>query len=171
VFSILSILKVSDPKLISQIIYPDSNNPHSSRVTTQKHLNQLVAEGKIKRGQGFYSTLDYTGSYNDHDKSITEAIATLLKLKLPISAHREVSFKNGRRADLVVLIGKNGKALCAIIECVNKETPQYLRDKLESYRIWDGEELSELFGIPIPYFTVVVKPDGFEKFIKEVSGE
>jgi len=171
VLSILTLLKVATVKTISSILYPDSKNPHSSVVQTQKQLNVLVATGKLKRGHHWYAVNEYEGQFLEHDQKRTEVIARLIRLKLPISVFTEVSFPIGIRSDVVVLIGRNGKAICSIIEICNKETEKYLQMKLNALKNWTGtnEALSKLFGCHIPTFSVVVSKnqtdDGFSKMI------
>jgi hypothetical protein len=172
---VLSILKVATAKIISSIIYPNSTNPHSSVVQIQKQLNILVQTGKIIRGAGWYALPEYEGSYLDHDRLLTSLIARLIILKLPISVYREVSFPIGIRSDLVALIGKNGKALCVVIEACNNETDEYLQMKLNLWKTWEGANraLSELFQANIPNFSVVISrnqpDDGFSKLIGELK--
>jgi hypothetical protein len=168
---LLSLLKVSDAKTVSSIIYPDSKNPHSSVVQTQRQLNILVDTGKIKRGIGWYAVPGYEGQYLDHDKHRTSIIAQLIRIKLPISVYTEVSFPIGIRSDIVALLGRNGKGLCVVIEVVNTETPEYLQMKLNAWKNWSGatEALSNLFNCRIPSFSIVVSrnqpDDEFTKFI------
>ena len=174
---IIEVLKVSSAKTVSQILYPDSTNPHSKIVQVQKQLNTLVGLGKIKRGSGWYSTLDYQGEFKSggHDRLLTALIAQLLCLKLPVTVFREISFPVGIRSDLVALIGKNGKALCVVIEACNNETDEYLQMKYNLWKSWEGANraLSELFKANIPHFSVVISrnqpDDGFSKLIGELK--
>lgn len=123
-YSLIQLLKVAPAKTISSIIYPDSKNPHSSTVQTQKQANTLVLLGKIKRGTGWYAVNEYEGNYGEHDRLLTELIARLARLKLPLSVYREHSFPIGIRSDLVVLIGKGNKAICGVIEAKNQNETQ-----------------------------------------------
>lgn len=177
VMQILSLLKVATAKIISLILYPDSTNPHSSVVQTQKQLTILVQTGKIIRGTGWYALPEYRGSYLEHDRLRTSVIARLIFLKLPISVYTEVSFPIGIRSDIIVLIGNVGKAICAVIEVANNETPEYLNQKITAWKNWTEapQHLSNLFKTPIPYFTIVTQGIShplavdFEKFIEEVK--
>lgn len=170
VFKIIETLKVAPAKTFSQILYPNSPNPHSKTVQVQKQLNTLVALGKIKRGKGWYSTLDYEGEYKKHDQEITHCIAELLKLNYPISIYRERSLTGGIRPDIIGLIGRNGKALCFIVEVCISEEDAYLQQKAIFWK--HHNPLEEVFGIKIPHFTLVVHgkthPEmlTFEDFIK-----
>lgn len=156
--SIITILRVSDTRTVSTILYPDSKNPHSAVVQTQKHLNALVMQGKLRRGSGFYALPEYRGEYKEHDRAVTKCIARLVLTKLPISIYREVSFPVGLRSDAVGLIGKDGKAICFVLEVANTEEPEYLNKKAVIWKNWNGatDAFSELFKTPIPYFTLVV---------------
>jgi hypothetical protein len=143
----LSLLKVSDAKTVSSIIYPDSTNPHSSVVQTQKQLNILADTGKLIRGKGWYALPSYRGSNPLHDRLITSVIARLILLKLPISVYREVSFPIGIRSDIIVLLGKNSQALCVVIEVANNETPEYLNQKITAWKNWaeGGEKCLKVY--------------------------
>jgi hypothetical protein len=170
VYRLIDTIKVATAKTVSQIIYPDSPNPHSKTVQVQKQLNTLVGLGKIKRGKGFYSTLDYEGEFKEHDQEITRCIAELLKLNYPISIYRERSLRGGIRPDIIGLIGKEGKALCFIVEVCISEEDSYLEKKLIFWK--HHNPLEEVFGFNIPHFSLVVHgkthPEmlDFENFIK-----
>jgi hypothetical protein len=175
---VLSILRVATAKIISSILYPDAKNPHSKIVQTQRQLNTLVLLGKIKRGPGWYAVNEYKGNYGEHDRLLTELTARLARLKLPISVYREHSFPIGIRSDLVILIGKGNKAICAVIEAKNQnETPAYLAQKITAWLHWTEapQYLSNLFGTNIPHFSIITEGIShplavdFQKFIKEVS--
>jgi hypothetical protein len=177
---ILKILKVASAKTISFILYPDSKNPHSDIVQTQKKLNTLVALNKIIRGAHWYAVNEYEGQFKEHDQKRTELIARLIRLKLPISVFTEVSFPIGIRSDLVVLIGKENKAICAVIEVANTEVkkPEYLNQKIVAWKNWTEapQYLSNLFKIPIPHFSLVVEgmthplAVDFTKFMEVLNG-
>ena len=156
--SIVTVLKVSDTKTVSTILYPNSKNPHSAVVQTQKHLNALVMQGKLQRGNGYYALPEYRGDYKEHDKSITKHLAQLIITGLPISIYREVSFPVGLRSDAVGLVGKDGKAICFVLEVANTEEPEYLNKKAVIWKNWTGatDALSQLFKTPVPYFSLVV---------------
>ncbi len=180
IIKVIELLKVAKPLLIGQIaktLWPNDFNYTTDVSLTnniRKILDLQVELGNITRGKGHYAT-NYRGIFEIHDQKITDCIAQLIFTGCSISAHREVSFSNGRRADLVVLISKNGKVLCAIIEIIHTETETYLRDKLHSFRVWEtaSEELSQLFNTPIPYFTIITHGSDeamtFENFIEEVK--
>jgi hypothetical protein len=156
---ILEILKVASAKTISFILCPDSKNPHSDIVQTQKKLNILVNINKIKRGTHWYAVNEYEGQFKEHDQKRTEVIARLIRLKLPLTVFTEVSFPIGIRSDIVCLIGRNGKAVCGIIELSNTETPEYLNQKIVAWKNWTEapQYLSNLFGTNIPHFSIITE--------------
>lgn len=149
----------------------------SARNQAHKILDELALTNKIKKGKGYYAVNNYQGEYKEHDRLITSHISRLILLGYPITILREVAFPVGLRSDLLVLIGKNGKGICAVIEVANNETPDYLEKKAVTWRHWNEatDELSRLFGIDIPSFTLVVSGKShpemldFESFIKELS--
>jgi hypothetical protein len=151
----------------------------SARNQAHKHLDELALTNQIKKGKGFYSVKnEYQGDFKpgSHDRLIAQLIAQLLCLKLPVKIHREVSFSHiGLRADLVILIKKNEKYLCVVIEACNKETENYRQMKTNLWKSWEGANraLSELFQVNIPHFSVVISQnqpdDGFSKLIGELK--
>lgn len=149
----------------------------SARNQAHKVLDQLALTNKIKKGKGFYSVKSYGGQYKEHDRLVTQVIARLISLKLPITVFREVSFPIGLRSDIVTLIGKAGKGTCAIIEVANNETPAYFNQKIAAWRNWKdaNEQLSKLFNTRVPHFSIALygisHPEAvdFEKFLKEVE--
>lgn len=130
----------------------------SARNQAHKFLDELALTSQIMKGKGFYAVNGYRGEYKEHDRAVTKCIAQLVLTKLPISICREVSFPVGLRSDAVGLIGKEGKAICFILEVANTEEPEYLNKKAVIWKNWTGatDALSELFKTPIPYFTLVV---------------
>jgi len=145
----------------------------SARNQAHKVLDELTLTNQIKKGKGFYSVKDYQGEYKEHDRVIADCIAKLILLKYPISIYRESSLSNGLRPDVIGLIGKDGKALCFILEICISESDSYLEQKATFWR--HHNPLQEVFGIPIPQFTLVVcgkqHPEmmDFENFIEEVQ--
>lgn len=130
----------------------------SARNQAHKFLDELALTSQIMKGKGFYAVNGYRGEYKEHDRAVTKCIAQLVLTKLPISIYREVSFPVALRSDAVGLIGKEGKAICFILEVANTEVPEYLNKKAVIWKNWTGatDALSELFKTPIPYFTLVV---------------
>lgn len=130
----------------------------SARNQAHKILDELAITNTIQKGKGFYSINEYRGEYKEHDRTVTKCIAQLVLAKLPISIYREVSFPVGLRSDAVGLIGKDGKAICFVLEVANTEEQEYLNKKAVIWKNWTGatDALSDLFKTPIPYFTLVV---------------
>jgi hypothetical protein len=172
-------LRVADAKTVGDVLSTkhEFKNPHSARVQAQKHLNLLVETGQLMRGDGWYAVKGYRGEFKDHDRLLTQALAEILKLKYEADIRREVSFESGLRSDAVVLLKKEKSGLCIVLEVALSETPEYLNQKVVAWRNWPGanQALSELFGIPIPYFTLVVSgkthPEAieFNEFLEEVK--
>jgi hypothetical protein len=149
----------------------------SSRNQAHKVLDQLALTNKIQKGKSFFAVKEYKGEFKEHDRLVTQVIARLISVKLPITVLREVSFPIGLRSDLVTLIGKAAKGACAIIEVANNETPAYINQKITAWRNWRGaeEHLSKLFNTRIPNFSIVLygisHPEAidFETFLEEVK--
>lgn len=151
----------------------------SARNQAHKILDELALTGRIIKGKGFYAVKEYQGQFKEHDRLLSKLISQLLCLKLPITIHREVSFPISIRSDLVCLIGKNGKAISAVIEVANHETASFFEQKMVAWKNWTeaSQALSDLFKTPIPHFSIITHGIShalavdFENFIKEVSNE
>jgi len=131
----------------------------SARNQAHKILDELALTGRIIKGKGFYAVKEYQGHFKEHDRLLSKLITQLLCLKLPMTIHREVSFPIGIRSDLVALIGKNGKAICAVIEVANHETAPFFEHKMVAWKNWTeaSQALSDLFKTPIPHFSIVTE--------------
>lgn len=153
--------RVADAKTVGEIVSArkNSTNPHSDRVQVQKQLNVLAETGELIRGDGWYATPAYRGVFGEHDRLITHCLAEILKIAPQSLIDREVEFSPGLRADAAVLLVKDGRGICFLLECLIHEDPKYLAMKLESYKHWQGatEALSRLFGYRyrIPHFSVI----------------
>jgi hypothetical protein len=158
---IINSTKIIDAKSGGEILFKQGHysTPQSGRTHFQKHANNLAALGKIERCDGFYRTLGCKSEYGEHARLLTSCLAEILKLPLTAHIYREVSFSIGTRADAVVLLKKNDKGLCFVLEVAHNETHEYLQRKLNAWRNWKEatKALSELFGIPVPNFGFVVE--------------
>lgn len=179
---LIEIFKVANDDIIgnvARLIYNlNWKEGLSARNQAHKYFDELALTNQIIKGKGFYAVKGYQGEFKEHDRLLSKLIARLLCLKLPITVHREMSFPIiGIRTDLVVLIGKNGKAICVVIEVANNETPAYLNQKITAWKHWSEatQHLSNLFGVTIPHFSIVTHGIShplavdFEKFIEEVQ--
>jgi len=150
----------------------------SSVNNSYKALNNLVDAGKLVKGDGYFKIPTCKSEYKEHSVLLTKALALILKINLNCKIFREPTFqKIGLRPDAIVLITKDNKALCFILEVCNNETPEYLTQKINAWKIWPeaGEELSALFGLAIPRFDIVVSGEyvkgvfEFNAYIEEVK--
>jgi len=107
------------------------------------------------KGKGFYAVKGgYRGEFKEHDRVITDCIAKLILLRLPITIYREHSLSNGLRPDVIGLIKKNGKAINFVLECCINETDNFLNQKATAWLY--NNPLGEVFGFPVPTPTLVV---------------
>jgi hypothetical protein len=145
----------------------------SARNQAHKILDELALTNQIIKGKGFYAVKEYQGSYNPHDRAIANCIGDLIKLNCPISIYREKSLTGGVRPDILGLIGHKGRALAFIIEICISEEYAYLEKKAIFYK--HHNPLEEVFGIPIPHFTLVAHGKThpgfmtFEDFLKQIK--
>jgi len=160
---LIEVFKVANDDVIGntarQIFNLNWKEGLSSRNQAHKILDELALAHQIQKGKQFYAVKEYQGQYQEHDRLLTKIISQLILLKHPISIFREISFPVGLRSDIVALIGKNGKGICAVVEVANNETPEYFHSKITAWLNWTQapEHLSNLFGTPIPHFSIITE--------------
>jgi hypothetical protein len=161
--NLVEVFKVANDDVIGntarQIFNLNWKEGLSARNQAHKILDELALTRNIQKGKGFYAVKEYQGEYKEHDRLVTHCIAQFVLLKLPLTVYREVSFPIGIRSDIVALIGKNGKGICAVVEVANNETPEYFNQKMTAWKNWTQapEYLSNLFGTPIPHFSIITE--------------
>ncbi len=173
VLEIITKLKVATALIVGQIMAQLGvwSAGQSATVQSQKHLNGWSDLGKIKRGNGYYATLDYKGSYADHDQLLTKCLAQLLALYPNSIIKREVSLPIGLRSDAIILLTKKNEGLSVVLEVCLNETQTYLNQKLSTWESWEGatETLSQLFGVTIPNYVISVEGGDYELEGRAVS--
>lgn len=96
----------------------------------------------------------------EHAIEISRALAQIIMLDLEYVIKREPTLRSvSLRPDSVILLKKSDKYLCAILEICCAETDSYLSMKINALRGCENvkEELSELVGVPVQVFDIVVK--------------
>ena len=179
---LLRTLRISDSLTVGEILHSKGlySNPHSARVNAQKKLNELVAIGKLERGNGYYRTPDCKSEYGDHARALTKTLTEVLKTDSHPLIHRELYIPEvSIRPDAVILLTKENQGLCFILEVALTETEEYLTQKINIWKNWAGASvfLSGLFNFKIPHFDIVVEgetvPDGafeFNSYLEEING-
>ncbi|MHC1743943.1 MAG: hypothetical protein AB9873_13045 [Syntrophobacteraceae bacterium] len=118
-----------------------------------KDLVKLVELGRLEKCDGFFRLVGCRSDYKEHAQLLTQYLANIIK-SYQCVIYREHEVKPiSLRSDAIVLLIKENKGRCLVVEVVNQETQQYLNQKREAWK-WDGatEYLSGLFGYRIPYF-------------------
>ncbi len=171
-------LRVSTAKIVGEVWFvtePERfKDEHSARVQAQKHLNLLAETGQLVRGQGWYATPSYRGTFKDHDRLLTQALSDILKLKLECIIHREVAVEPAMRADAAVLLARDGHGICFLLEVAHREDPAYTAMKINQWRRWPeaNDALAKLFGYRIPHFSIIVsrnqEDDEFNQFLRRI---
>lgn len=161
VFEIMQVLKVADDKTVGEIMASRGiwASGVSARNQSNRAMRQLSDLGKLERLSGFYRAVGCKSEFKEHAKLLTSCLAEILKLPVNSIIYREHSFPSGLRPDATVLLEKNNKALCFILECCRQEPASYLRSKAEQWLRWKDakQELSKLLGCQIPHFGFVVE--------------
>ena len=144
-----------------------------------KALNTLVDAGRLEKGDGYFRIPGCLSEYKIHSQLLTKSLADIIKLNIDYKILREKSVPTiNLRPDALVLLTKGNRNLCIIIEVCNNEFPEFLQQKVNSWRQYDGvlDTLSLLFGTRIKAFDIVVSGDitaegTFElnQYLKEVS--
>jgi hypothetical protein len=178
--SLVNSLKIVDALTVGEVLHAKGvyASVHSARVQAQKALNSLVDLGKLEKGNGYYRTLDCKSEYAEHARLLTKALAELFKHGEPVIFREHSITEVALRPDALCLLTREGKGLCFVLEVCHTETPEYLNQKITTWKNWDNSlnYLSRLFGYKIPHFEIVVAGDAprgcyeFNRFIKEVVG-
>jgi hypothetical protein len=176
VSEIVSALKITDSLTVGEILHAKGlySTIPSGQVNGQKKLNNLVALGQLTRGDGYYRVLDCKSEYEDHARLLTKALAEVLKLSTvkPV-IYRELTIDTiGLRPDAIILLTRDGKGLCLVLEILINETESYFNQKVNAWHHWEGSlaYLSNLFGYAIPHFEIIPIADiaGFNSYLQEV---
>lgn len=174
VSEIIQSLHIADALTVGEILHSKGvySTLQSARVNAQKKLNELVALEQLIRGDGYYRTPDCRSQYKEHARLITQTLSEVLKLPLNSVIHREISTPVGLRPDAIILLTKDNRGLCLILEVVNHETEAYLEQKINTWNNWPeaGEFLSKLFRYRIPHYEIVTVTDlvGFSAYLQGV---
>ena len=178
---ILISARITDPLTVGEVLHEKGfyQSVHSARVQVQKDFNRRVDLKQLERGPGYYRVPGCESEYGDHARLLTKSLIELFKHGEPV-IFREHSIKEvGLRPDALVLLKKEGRGLCFVLEVCHTETPEYLNQKVTTWKNWDNSlnYLSNLFHHRIPHYDLVVvgeAPEGcfeFNRYIKEVVNE
>jgi hypothetical protein len=145
-----------------------------------KGSNTLVDAGKLVKGDGYFKMPDCKSEYKEHSQLLTKALAEILKLNYQSQVLREPTLTDvGLRPDAILFLANGNKGLCFILEVCNNESPEYLNQKINAWRSFEGAKdyLSQLFETEIKAFDIVVSGDistegtfEFNQYLKEVAG-
>lgn len=180
VMGLMEQLVIADKHIIGSIMAHKKlwNEGISSVNNSYKALINLTGMGKLVRGSNHFKLLDCRSDYKIHSQLITKALADILKLNLETKIFREHTIQEiGSRPDAIVFLTKEDKGLCFILEVMNNETEEYLRQKIHALSYWNktNEYLSSLFNSKIPAFDIVVTRSAIEgtfeynSYLKEVT--
>ena len=170
---------ITDPLTTGKALHAKGlyQSVHSARVQVQKDFNRRVDLKQLERGKGYYRVPGCEGEYGDHARLLTTSLVELFKHGDPIIFREHFISEIALRPDALVLLKKEGRGLCFVLEVCHTETPEYLQQKITVWKNWDKslDYLSGLFGYRLPNFEIVIAgetvPDGcweFNRFIKEV---
>jgi len=181
VLDVLKQIRISCPSVIGEIFAARGiwTGGTSARNNAYKILKSLADQKLIEQCKGYFRTLDCKSDYKEHSRLLTQALKEILKLTDCVIHREQLVPTVALRPDALCLLEVDNSGLCFALEVVHNETPDYLRQKINAWRNWDGalEYLSNLFNQDIPCYSIVVYgqpfPDTipFEELLKEVSNE
>ena len=125
----------------------------SGDATCRRVLADLISKGEIKKEGSCYMLPNLSG-FGEHDKKLTEALVKIMKL-WKCYIYREHSIEEvGLRPDAIVIVVKDNKACCIILEVVNTEPDNYLKQKFTTWKGWKNNlsYLSSLTMTEVPFF-------------------
>lgn len=183
VMELMNQLVIADKHIIGDLMaYKELWTAGTSAVNNSyKALNILVDAGRLERGDGYFRLPSCKSEYQEHSKLLTKSLAEILKLNYHTKIFREKTISEiGLRPDALVLLTKDSQALCFVHEVCHNEFPQFLQQKVNSWRSYGNalQFLSQLFEIEIKAFDIVVAGDitaggtfEFKQYLKEVQDD
>lgn len=180
VLSLMSHLIIADKHIIASLMSNRWQEGTSSVNNAYKALTNLVGMGKLEKGDGFFRIPGCKSEYKEHSQLLSKVIAEIIKTNLVSKIMREPNVSEaGLRPDAIVLLARDNKGLCFILEVANNEKEDYLCQKVNTWLHWDSakEALSELLGLKISCFDIVVAGNAitgtfeFQDYLKEVLNE
>ncbi len=175
VLEIMQSLKIADSKSLGEILLARNvySTLQSARVNAQKKLNELVAQGALEKGAGYYRVIGNRSEFHDHSRFLTKLLAELYKLPdiEPRIFREHVIDEVGLRPDAICVLIKHNRGVCLILEAILNEPEKYLEMKRTTWTHWEGatDYLSKLFGYKIPHYEIVpiTVLDEFISYLKE----
>lgn len=163
IMEIMETLKISDKQIIGELMSSRGiwTAGTSSINNAYKALTVLADLGKLVKGLGYFKIPNCKSEYQEHARLLTKVLGEILKVSDAI-IYRELTIPEiGLRPDAAVLLTREGKGKCFILEVVNNETEPYLNQKITALRTWKHSLtfLSELFKYKIPHFDIVTAGD------------
>ncbi len=134
----------------------------SASNNADKVLKGHADSGRLNKENGYYKLRHIKSEFKEHSRLLTKSLAEIIKLNLTCKILRETTLKEiGLRPDCIVFLTRENQGLCFILEVCNNEFPEYLTQKVNAWRHWDGAltTLSMLFENSIKEFDIVVAGD------------
>ena len=160
VYKLMEELCIADKHIIGDIMaHKGIWNPGTSAINNSY---KILTNSNFERGDGWFRVKGCLSEYKAHARALTAALASIIKLNLNYKILREPTLKNiGLRPDALVFLTKNNQSVCFILEVCNNEFPEFLQQKVNAWRQWEGalETLSQLFETKIKAFDIVVSGD------------
>jgi hypothetical protein len=157
--AIMESLKIADALTIGEILQAKGlySNVQSGRVNAQKKLNDLADLKQIEKCDGYYRVLDCKSEYKDHSKLLTKILAEVIKLNDAVILREPTIIEMGLRPDAIILLTKDGKGLCIVLEVLINETEAYFTQKVNTWNNWPGSlgYLANLLSYKIPHFEII----------------
>lgn len=176
VLPIIQSLQIASDTIIGEILTSRNLVSWSPGTSARNNARKLLKTLDLTEGPGFFRIPSCNSNYEPHAKALTEHLAEILKIT-DAQIYREHTTPIGLKPDALVLVQRDQKAICFILEIALNETFEYLEMKRNAWLHWkeSREYLSDLFKITIPYYGFVVSgkefETPFEQAIQTLKGE
>ena len=172
VMEALEKLKIADKHAVAELMASQGiwKAGTSAVNNTYKKLMDLVALGRLVKGDGFFRVPSCKSEYGTHSQTVTSTLVKVLKVYPGTIVYREHTIHEvGLRPDALCLLIKEGKGLCLWIEVCNHEPPEYFEMKKNALKSWNAlPYISRLFNYQIPAYQLV-KDTELTPFLEEVA--
>jgi len=160
IFEIIQTLVIADKHVVADVMARRGlwTKGVSAVNNSYKTLNYLADCGKLVKGDGYFKLPHCKSDYAEHARLLTKAFAEILKANPACLIFREYTIaEKGLRPDGIIVLRKEDQGLCFVLELCNKESEDYLQQKINTWRYWQGATsyLSQLTGYQIPHFDIV----------------
>ena len=126
---------------------------------TYRELKDNVALGKLIQESDYFKIKNAEGKHSPHSRLLTDVLIDILLINEETVIIREKLINSiSIIPDALILLKRENKARCVVLEVVDTETEKYLQSKVNLWLIHPEANriLSEIFKVKIPHFDIVI---------------